>query len=233
MHQAEKLYNDYWTHKAGKDQEFAYYDRLYAPLKDKFVVLPDSKVLDIAGGNGEFLRYLGIKSADIIDISDSGLEQAKGYGYGTIKADITKRFPIGQESYDYVFLCEVLEHLHHPNLSIAEAKQVLKPNGILYVSQPNMPPDGTYHVRRYYWEELRDDLLKSGFKIDWVDYVPAYSVPAAIIDDIKNNRSWVRKGIQCINLLLSWLPYKVRYQLAHWIPNRFGLIFVVKASKAV
>ncbi len=95
-----------------------------------------------------------------------------------------------------------------------------------------MPADGTHHVRRYYLKPLLDDLQKAGFKIDWLDYVPAYSMRDSIWSDIrKKNKPLHRRAIQCVNLMLSFLPFAVRYRLAHIWPDRFALMFVLKASK--
>jgi len=231
MTTSEQIYRDYWKTDNRARQQWDYYNRLYHRVKSLFEYAHDSKIIDIAGGNGNFLKYLGVTKADILDISDSGLKQAAEHGYNTIKGDIQKRFPVEENSYDIAFCCEVLEHLHHPCITLSEIHHVLKPNGILYVAQPNMRPDGTIHVRRYYKQPLIDDLEKCGFSVQTIDYVPAYSMPDAIKSDIKANPSWIRKGIQCINLMLSYLPWSVRYQLAQWIPDRFCLIFAVKAIK--
>ena len=99
----------------------------------------------------------------------------------------------------------------------------------MYLGQPNMRADGVHHVRRYQFQELMQDLDKTGFAVEWVDYVPAYSVRSAILSDIRKNNSGVRKAIQCLNLVLSYLPWRIRYQLSLWMPDRFALIFVVKA----
>jgi len=167
-----------------------------------------------------------------LDISDSGLKQARSYGYVGIKGDVQRRFPLAENTYDAAFCFEVLEHLHYPNKTLAEINNVLKPGGVFYVAQPNMRADGVYHVRRYYLKELLNDLQKSGFNIDWIDYVPAYSVREAILSDIRKNPSFLRKVVQLVNLGLSCLPWKLRYLLAQAIPNRFALIFVLKARKA-
>ncbi len=231
MNQTEKLYNDYWTDKCGASQKHAYYDRLYSHIKSRIKVDSSDKVLDVAGGNGALLQYLGIQKADVLDISDSGLQEASQLGFKPIKGDIQSHFPVPSESYDKVFCFEVLEHLNHPNKTLAEINHVLKPGGVIYVAQPNMPPDDVYHVRRYAFKELIDDLAKSGFVIEWADFVPAYSVRAAILDDIKRNPRWIRKAIQCVNLTLSFLPWRWRYAMAKYLPNRFALLFVIKAMK--
>lgn len=229
---SEALYRDFWTAGIAERQQYAYYDRLYSRLRHKITIDPAGSVLDIAGGNGQSMCYLGVRNGTVIDISESGLQAAAKLGFKTMQADIERRFPVEEGTFDYALLFEVLEHLRYPNLVLTEARRALKPGGILYVAQPNMPPDGVYHVRRYYRKELLDDLTKAGFKIGWIDYIPAYSSPDAIVDDIRRNPSWIRKGIQCVNLTLSLLPRSIRYRMAQLLPDRFAMLFVVAAVRA-
>ncbi len=228
---AAKVYKDYWVGQDRERERRDYYQRLYGRIRPRIQIQNGWKVLDVAGGNGQFMRYLGIREADILDISESGLSIAKESGFKTILGDIEKRFPIQEETYDVVFCFEVLEHLHRPNKTLTEIHNILKPDGVLYLGQPNMRADGVYHVRRYYLHDLLDDLDKAGFAAEWIDYVPAYSMPEAIVSDIQKNPSFLRKAIQCVNLALSLLPRPIRYQMAKKIPNRFALLFVIKAVK--
>lgn len=230
-HSAETIYRDYWEGEAQAREKRDYYERLYGKLKHRIQWQEDWKILDVAGGNGQFMRYLGVKQADILDISASGLEAAKHFGYWPVSGDIQKRFPMAENTYDAVFLFEVLEHLPQPNKTLSEVHHVLKPGGVLYVGQPNMRADGTHHVRRYYLKPLLNDLEKTGFAVEWIDYVPAYSMRDSILSDIRKNPSWARKAVQCVNYGLSLLPRAVRYRMAHWVPDRFALLFVLKVRK--
>ena len=228
---AGELYKDYWKGVSTDRDKRSYYSRLYEKIVHRLEVDKSAKVLDVAGGNGQFLRYLGIERADVLDISESGLEEARRLSFGCLSGDVEKRFPVAEETYDIVFCFEVLEHLHRPNKTLCEIHNVLKIGGALYLGQPNMRADGVYHVRRYYRKALLEDLEKCGFAVEWVDYVPAYSMRDSIVSDIVNNRSFIRKAVQCVNLLLSFLPYLVRYRMAQMIPDRFALILIVKAVK--
>ncbi len=228
---AQELYQDYWVGAEKERDQRSYYQRLYENVKRRFVVQPHWKVLDVAGGNGQFMRYLGVSQATVLDISQSGLDAAEKAGFQVLQGDIESRFPISLESYDAVFLFEVLEHLHRPNKTLSEIHHVLKPDGVLYIGQPNMRADGVHHVRRYYLSALLNDLDKTGFKVDWLDYVPAYSMPEAIWSDIRHNPSFLRKAVQCVNLLLSLLPRVFRYRMARLVPDRFALLFVLKVHK--
>lgn len=228
----EELYKNYWTDAAKIRAKRRYYERLYQRILPRIQWEKDDRILDVAGGNGQFMQYLGVRKADVLDISRSGMDACEKNGFHGVWGNIESRFPMAEETYDVVFLFEVLEHLHRPNKTLSEIHHVLKPSGALYIGQPNMRADGVHHVRRYYLKPLLEDLKKTGFSIEWVDYVPAYSMRDSIVSDIRKNSSRWRKAIQCVNLVLSFLPQGVRYAMAKAIPDRFALMFVVKAKKS-
>lgn len=225
-------YSDYWNNENWQKRENRkYYSKLYGRIK-KYIKVPyNAKMLDIGGGDGHLMHYLGLYNAEIMDISDSGLDVANKMGFKTVKADIEKEFPLPNSAYDSAFCFEVLEHLRLPDVTLSEIHRVLKPSGILYIGQPNMRADGYYHLRRYYLEDIRSALIKAGFCIGWVDYIPAFTMSDAILDDICKTKSLFRKIKQSVALILSFLPWHIRYIMARVIPNRFALLFIIKAMK--
>jgi len=46
------------------------------------------------------------------------------------------QLPYADSQFDVVFAFDVLEHLHHPDMGIAEAYRVLKPGGVLHTLVP-------------------------------------------------------------------------------------------------
>ena len=224
-------YADYWNDSWESREKKSYYHRLYQDVKQRLVIPPGSTVLDVGGGDGHLMHYLGIKEADVLDVSDSGLHVAASRGYRPLKADLQKPFPVNEGSYDVAFCFEVLEHLHFPDVTVAETFKALKPGGIFYVGQPNMRADGIHHVRRFYKSDIVSLLEEKGFEIVWLDYVPGFIVREAIWNDIQRTSSWLRKVKQTLALGLSLLPRKGLYFMAKLIPDRFCLLFVIKAIK--
>lgn len=224
-------YGDYWKDSWSSREKRGYYDRLYRDVKCRLVVPAGDRILDVGGGDGHFLHYLGIREADILDISDSGLEVASAHGYRVVKGDLQKPFPVEPGSYGAAFCFEVLEHLHCPEVTVAETFKALRPGGILYIGQPNMRADGVHHVRRFYKKDITELIEKAGFDIEWTEYVPGFIVREAILDDIKKTSSGFRKLKQSVALLISLLPRKFLCFLARRVPDRFCLVFVIKAIK--
>ncbi|MBU1201210.1 MAG: class I SAM-dependent methyltransferase [Nanoarchaeota archaeon] len=224
-------YKTYWDKEFEKRKEIKYYERLYHDFKKKLVVKGKKSLLDIGGGNGHFMYYLGIRNVTIMDISDSGLKFSRKLGYKTIKTDIHKRFPIKEDSYDVVYCFEVLEHLNHPSKTLTEVNNVLKDGGVLFIGQPNNPADGVHHVRRIYIKNLIDDLNKTGFNVEWVEHVPAFNTWQRDVKNITRAKCLSSKFINLIAYILTFMPKSFRKFLAYKIPNRFSLLYIVKARK--
>ena len=225
-------YSNYWKGENWETREKRrYYQKLYDQIKHRLAVNPGSKIIDIGGGDGHLMHYLGLPNVDLIDISDSGLNIARSKGLNAISANIQSEFPIKNNSYDTAFCFEVFEHLEHPEITASEIMRILKPNGTLFVGQPNMRADGTHHLRRFYKKDIMRLLKESGFIIEWIDYVPGFIMRDAIIDDILKTPSIFRKIKQPVALGISLLPRKILYLLARTVPDRFCLIFIIKAVK--
>jgi 2-polyprenyl-3-methyl-5-hydroxy-6-metoxy-1,4-benzoquinol methylase len=219
-----KFYKDYWKNSQKKREETKYFQKRYNNLKKLITPPKDSlNIVDIGGGDGHFLHYLNIKSATVVDISDGGLKIAKNFGYKTIKQNIHKRFNIKENTYDFAYCFEVLEHLNHPSKTLSEINNILKSNGILMIGQPNTPADGKHHVRRIYLKELVNDLKKTGFKIEHITHIPSFNTW-----EYKNKKLNL---IGFIGFILSFIPFPIRKILANLFPNRFSLMYIIKAKK--
>ena len=68
-----------------------------------------------------------------------------------IVSDICDLRNISDNSFDYVVMLEVLEHVHNPQLAIIEVYRVLKKDGILLMTTPFLFPihDAPYDFFRY------------------------------------------------------------------------------------
>jgi SAM-dependent methyltransferase len=79
---------------------------------------------------------------------------------------------LADASVDLVVSVETLEHLHHPEVFLAEALRVLTPGGRLYVSVPNDWSDETgddpnpHHHHVYDWPTLSAQLRDAGYLVE-------------------------------------------------------------------
>jgi len=126
------------------------------------------KILDVGSGEGEFkgaFEKIGL-DYDAIDVQPKR-DFIK-------KCDITQqRFPFNDNSFDVVFMRNVLEHINkgrETEHAIKEIKRVLKPGGKIIVMTENWDTNvknfyDTYdHVSPYTLKSLKELFGVSGFK---------------------------------------------------------------------
>ena len=119
--------------------------------------LTNKKILDIPAGNG--LVSSELKKLGAIMVSADINEEFSHY----IQADMEKPLPFEDESFDSVICLEGIEHILHPESLFAELARVLRKEGLLIISTPN--------VQSFY---SRYQLLCTGylFQFDPFDKIP-------------------------------------------------------------
>ena len=159
--------------------------------------LPAGKLLDIGGGKGEFSKHLK-HDIYLLDISEKCVAEAKKGGIRAKVHDASKKLPYPGESFDYVFAGEVIEHLIDTDFFLSDCYRVLKPNGTLVLTTPNLGSIGNI------------GLLFFGKQPSWVDYrlgnadhVRAYTI-SALKHQVLHN------GFSSVSITGSWIqPSKV------------------------
>jgi len=103
-----------------------------------FSSLPKGKILDLGCGNGDYAKELKDLGFDVvagdIDIARFRYKNEVEFKH----CDITKEIPFPAGHFDYVLLLEVVEHLRNPYTVIPEINRIIKPNGSLIISTPNI-----------------------------------------------------------------------------------------------
>jgi SAM-dependent methyltransferase len=101
-------------------------------------------ILDLGCGAGGTSLALAERGADVLalDLSEARVEKlkekAKG-GHLKLRIDVgdALRIPAANQSFDWVILQDVIEHLPEPQEALAEVSRVLRPEGRIYLSTPN------------------------------------------------------------------------------------------------
>lgn len=105
-------------------------------------IAAESTVLDAACGDGVLGKFLiEQKNCKVygIDVADYAMSIAQDRGVITCKCDIsTDTFPFDDETFDAVVMSCCIEHIMDPIHAIKEAKRVLKPQGLIIVTLPNV-----------------------------------------------------------------------------------------------
>lgn len=139
------------------------------------------KILDIGSGTGLFLSGFKEKGWKVsgIDISKVAAEISdKKFGIKTKTGDfLAVNFPVNH--FDVVSLNGTLEHMYKPKEVLGKVAKVLKSDGLLEITVPNMEGLGVKifgktwygidvprHLYHFTSHTLCDMLLRSGFKIE-------------------------------------------------------------------
>ncbi len=125
-------------------------------LIEKEVDLKGKKVLDVGCGTGSYGLGFLKRGADYfgIDIDAEKIKKArKNINSGIFKVSSSENIPFPDESFDLIFLNEVLEHVENDEETIIECLRVLKNKGRIVVFAPNrffpFETHGVYLGRKY------------------------------------------------------------------------------------
>lgn len=138
----------------------------------------NARILDIACGSGFGAHLLAKKGFDVTgaDLSQETVEICqRNFKYPSLRftqADATA-LPFENSQFDAVVSFETIEHTTHYKKVLEEFKRVLKPEGIILISTPNIKvnsPDGVvrnpYHTQEWNYEELKMILSDAYPKIE-------------------------------------------------------------------
>ena len=130
-----------------RDYDSTYEGKFTVKFKQKTLEMCDVsngyRVLDVGCGNGSLIssiRQKGNIEAYGIDISPNMIDECRNR-YDGINFDVSSGEKLGFDDgyFDMVTICCVLHHLNDPKKFFAEARRVLKHNGVLIVSEPWQP----------------------------------------------------------------------------------------------
>ncbi|MBN2015511.1 class I SAM-dependent methyltransferase [Candidatus Dojkabacteria bacterium] len=169
-------------------------------LVKKRVDFKGKKVLDIGCGVGMFLRQFKGLDAEVygVDVDEEKIKIAHER-FKNVQVAPAENLPFRRDTFDIVWLHEVIEHVEDDEKTISEAFRVLKPGGKVVIFAPNkLWPFETHGV---FWA----DKYRFG-NIPLVTYFPK-----AIYEQMTPHvRNYYRKDI--FNLIKGVSYRKVHYQ---------------------
>lgn len=114
------------------------------PIKMDFIINEigsSNKVLDVGCNDGKLGKKL-IKNGNVVygcDIVSQKLDIAKKNGLITSLVDLEKNnLPYPRNSFDYIILADIIEHVYDTDSLLRKCTKVLKPKGKLIVTTPNL-----------------------------------------------------------------------------------------------
>jgi len=149
------------------------------------------KLLDIGCGDGTItqeFKKLGFQTFGF-DTAPDPLASAREKGIEVAEGNWESGLPYENESFDVIFAGEAIEHVFDVTKFLSEISRVLKSNGILVVTTPNLasledrfkflfgknPTHATpiheylqYHIRPFTKDSLKKSMQRCGFRVQSV-----------------------------------------------------------------
>ena len=174
-----------------------------SPILYKYYIKQDANVIEIGCGNGmklEIYRKYGMKTAGIEPYGPGLAEKEKVLGIERISVKDAK---YKENSFDFIVLKEVLEHVPNQKLLLERCFKWMKPGGRFIITVPNT-----------------DSFLCRLFKQDWF----GYDVPRHLYNYNPENLSFFLKkfGFKIIRIKLYEMPYMLDGSLKFHIARKTG-----------
>lgn len=112
-------------------------------------------VLDVGCGDGRLLEIVQSISPpnsilEGIEISNHASKEARNKGF-TITTGSIEHIDLQENKYDYIFMIQVIEHLHMPNESLLKLRHSLRKGGIIVVETPDTNCLDYRFFKKRYW----------------------------------------------------------------------------------
>lgn len=130
-----------------------------------------ARVLDAGAGRApyrELFSHANYESADFEQVD-------KQYAPSNYVCDL-KEIPVGDNYFDYIIFNQVMEHLPEPEAVLKEFQRILKPGGKIIYTGPLFyeEHEQPYDFYRYTQFGLKHLFTKSGFEIEYIDWLEGY-----------------------------------------------------------
>jgi SAM-dependent methyltransferase len=96
-------------------------------------------VLDVGCGRGDHLAYFGPGSLGL-DAVEANVEAVRARGLAAQLANVEDDLPQLDRSFDAAYCSNIIEHLVAPHLLLLRLHQALKPDGLIFIMVPTIPP---------------------------------------------------------------------------------------------
>ena len=132
------------------------------------------RVLDFGAGAGTLTQiWIGISgiAPDCVELDPNLRSQLHSKGLRAV-ASLSELTGL----YDYIYTSNVLEHIEHDEVILAQLRDLLKTDGTLGIYVPAFEvlftdfDESVGHFRRYRRSELREKLKRSGFAVSFSSY---------------------------------------------------------------
>ena len=130
-----------------------HFNNLSVHIKD----LSSQKILDLGSGDGNFLiaaakqgsQAVGLELNDEYIIRSKKLAEQESVDIEVVQG-VAEKMPFENNSFDFINISELIEHVQSPEDLLKEVYRVLKPGGQVYISAPNRFSFKDQHFHLYF-----------------------------------------------------------------------------------
>lgn len=218
-----KLYNNYWPHTIRNN--FLEKVEIFMTKEYRIILsIPPSKLLDVGCGSGKFIKSLKSRGWLVfgVDINPIAIRNAKRRGLKKVFCGELPKISFPEKYFDVVLLRHVIEHLHDLDAYLRRINEILKDNGLLIISTPNVESD-EYKIFRRYWYQLdfprhlnlfnpmtiRKLLSRYEFVVEsiYTDYRPFFSFSKSLLNVFCHKHSIFRLFDNILIHMIMFLPF--------------------------
>jgi methionine biosynthesis protein MetW len=177
------------------------------------------RVLDVGCLSGQISRMILEQNNEVwgVEIDQQAAELARKRGIRVKVADVEEGLPFESGAFDFVNAGEVVEQLYDTKLFFEECHRVLRPEGILIFTAPNLNslgnrlkvvaggypsmvgayPEDHYgeHIRVFNLRKIRELCTETGFAIEDVRGIPTLEPKGRWLDGVLRAGSRVFPGL--------------------------------------
>ena len=199
------------------------------------------QLLDVGCGNGDFLEMAGKAGWEAEGIDPDPEAVAFCRKRGLVAASGQIHDLEGQERFDAITLCHVIEHVHDPVAMLNDCYRLLKPGGWIWLETPNLQSQGHKHFGEFWLgldpprhlvlftrASLKRAVQVAGFvTVRDMPYRPLFGQNSEASRSIRNGSGLPRplKPSSADRWFLSLSEWKARFH------PRFREVVVLRASK--
>lgn len=234
-----------------QERHFWYLGRHHFLLKSLEMHLPHAaqhgKAIDLGGGAGGWVQYLVAERPALFTqmaLADSSMVALR-HAEAVLPPN-TQRYQIDlmnldmHEEWDVAFLLDVIEHLPDDRRALEQAKEALKPGGLLFVTTPAFSQFWSYndvlvhHMRRYTRADFARLAKATGLTLVDSRYFMFFLSPLYLLSRIKPGFDKLsgdeKKALvleqhaipaKPINILLSAI-FRAETPIGHWLRFPWG-----------